>query len=160
MDDSLSPAARLHFPLKDDPEFQLLPQYQSWSDITTAIWEHIAGDDAGDLRLIWQHSIVNQYTKRVIEQATGVGYEKFDCPYPGIEIKPTITDDYVTEPQPGQMKFEALLGTPHGVGVAWLLISRREIFPLLTVKSIRIFTTLNLFQGKIVRDYQILYTLG
>ena len=158
VDIGYSPAALLNFPAKDHPNFQELPRYRSWSDITSAIWKHNAGLNAGGLRFIWQHHIANSITKRFIEQAAGVGPQEFDHPYPGIEIKPTAMDDYIIGPKPGQMKFEALLGSPNGVGVAWLLITRRETFPLpVTIKSVQIFTTLRL-NGK--RSYQMLFTIG
>ena len=157
MDKSSSPAALMKFPAKDNPDFQELPRYRRWSYITAAIWEDIAGRVGGSLRFIWQHHVVNEDTKRVIEQAAGVDPGKFDHPYPGIEIEPTAMDDNTIGPKPDQMKFEALLGSPNRAGVAWLLVSRRKKFPSLNIKSVRIFTILH---KNGATYYQMLFTLG
>ena len=108
------------------------PALQRWSDITWLEWSHLCTQQhqqPDDLEVIIHREIYTQKTQRVIEQVLKRQNAQLST-WPGLEISlltPAGT---------------ALLGTPHGIGVAWLLIDNRAVLEK-TVGSVVIFKTEN-----------------
>ncbi|KAL9614739.1 MAG: hypothetical protein Q9167_000808 [Letrouitia subvulpina] len=87
-----------------------IPEMHHYSDVVWAIWDHIAGVNAGSLRFIFRGPIVGPETRLVIERAAGVSAPGvLKLPWPG-----KIFDMSTYEGK-------APLGTDHGSSVAWLL---------------------------------------
>ncbi|KAL9598704.1 MAG: hypothetical protein Q9219_004317 [cf. Caloplaca sp. 3 TL-2023] len=116
---NISPASKINAnqdpPLDADALNERLPRMRTWADVVWAIWAHEAQDRAGSLRYIYRENIVNTITQRVMEETMGIGRD--------------LTDEELDVPAPGHWfalddaKGLALLGTPHGVGIAWLYIN-------------------------------------
>ncbi|KAF1984676.1 hypothetical protein K402DRAFT_455568 [Aulographum hederae CBS 113979] len=96
-----------------------LPELRAWSDVTFLEWEHqcqLAGTSVKDLRFVQRSSVVNIKSRRVAKTALAFlqrSYEKFD-------LSPEMSMDLDAA--------AAILGTPNGKGVAWLLLQHKQQF--------------------------------
>lgn len=137
------------------PAENRLPDIQRWSDITWAVWAELARQlrAHNDLKYIFKHDIRTTSTKGIMELA-GLPDdddddlsddddidESFDKEWPGIK--------YV----PGQDEFQALLGTPHGKGIVWMLVDHPDELDGKTIESITMFT------AGVDGNYNLLFTL-
>ena len=119
------------------------PALQRWSDLTWLEWEKLCAQQQqkpSDLDFIIHREIYTPKTKTVIDQILKRQNAQLS-EWPGLEVSmltPAGT---------------ALMGTPHGIGVAWLLIDRRSVLSK-TVASVIIFKT------KESEHYQLAYKLG
>ncbi|KAL8749434.1 MAG: hypothetical protein Q9184_006812 [Pyrenodesmia sp. 2 TL-2023] len=119
-------------PLEGDALEAAVPPLNSWADVVWAIWAHTAGDQAGDLRYIFQDNITTDITKKIIEVIEGVKEEdarSLDLPWPGR----TFTVD-----SPEGL---TLLGSPHGVGVSWLYHNGRAVMGARNQIKVTIFSS-------------------
>lgn len=105
-----------------------LPDLRLWSDIVWLVWAKQASEQKGLLKYIFKHDIETADTKRIVERAAGAGTDRFSSDWPGLK--------YLR----GAVEFQALLGTAHGKGVAYLITDHPEL-RLKTVESVNIFTT-------------------
>ena len=84
---------------------------------------------------------------RIMENAmagdTTPKINELEAPWPGKEFRP------------GSTGFVALLGTPHGRGIVYLLIQHPNQLPGKSLESIRVFTTK---EGR--NKYHLLFTLS
>lgn len=124
---------------------RFVPQIHKWSDVVSIQWAKLAqehGGSASSLKYVFKHHVVTDFTKRVMERVAGasIGEDDFDRPWPGITVAK------------GGPRFRALLGTPHGKGVVWLLISHPDLFPNKDILKITMFTDED-------GSYQLLFTL-
>ncbi|KAL8670986.1 MAG: hypothetical protein Q9168_004500 [Polycauliona sp. 1 TL-2023] len=118
-----------------------LPDLRRWSDITWLLWAHHATDARkGLLKYVFRHNVVTASTRDIMEQAAGVGRRRLDSDWPGIKL------------DRGGEKFQALLGTPHGKGVVFLIVDHADLATK-NIESVTLFTT---DEGE---DYHLLFTL-
>ncbi|KAL9611048.1 MAG: hypothetical protein Q9167_004295 [Letrouitia subvulpina] len=107
---------------------EAIPHMNKWSDVTWAVWSHYAGGSASTLRYIFRVNVVTEDTKAIINLANDLepGPE-LDLPWPGRTFDMSSDEG------------KALLGTPHGVGIAYLIISGLSVLgrrvPLVTTFS-------------------------
>ncbi|KAI4198587.1 MAG: hypothetical protein LQ350_005178 [Teloschistes chrysophthalmus] len=97
----------------------LIPPLGRWSDIAWFVWAQKAaasGQAAGGLRYIIRDNIINNDTKGVIDQVFKIPSYSFDLPWPGKTFDVASSDDG-----------KALLGTPHGSGIAWMMADNRGV---------------------------------
>ena len=117
------------------PWQERLPDVQKWSDVVGIIWADEAGDSAGALKYILRQSIVTPETKGIIRQAAITQEGEHD------------TRDWKLKEWPGfefevdSVEFNALLGTPHGSGVVFLLLEHPNEMPGKNIESVNIFAT-------------------
>ncbi|KAL8933167.1 MAG: hypothetical protein Q9216_006493 [Gyalolechia sp. 2 TL-2023] len=106
------------------------PPLSRWSDIAWLLWSQKAGNRAGGLRAIIQEVITTPFTRELIEYIEVAEPDNLDLPYPGILYD--MRSDYA----------KALLASPHGVGVAFLLKDHRNVLGP-RYPAVRIFTAPN-----------------
>lgn len=106
------------------------PVLNRWSDIAWLLWSQKAGNRAGGLRNIVQEVITTPLTRALIEYIEVAEPDNLDLPYPG-----TIYDMRTNDTK-------ALLASPHGIGVAFMLKDHRNILGP-RWPAVRIFTARN-----------------
>ncbi|KAK4542065.1 hypothetical protein LTR36_007096 [Oleoguttula mirabilis] len=103
----------------------------AWSDVQFLKWQHLctlAGTDVRSLKYIFRSNIVNDVTRNVIFAALAKsGIKTGPPPWPGKK--------YSMDSEEGK----ALLGTPNGNGVAWILFSHRAQLGWKTIESVQLF---------------------
>lgn len=107
------------------PGEELTPLKQ-WSDITFLTWQKYAGNEIKNLKYVFQSLIINKETEKVIHQVLSTRKEELVA-WPGVKIPMTHPDG------------QALLGTPNGRGVAWLLIQHKEQLGLKVPEAVTIY---------------------
>ena len=122
------------------PWQQRLPDIQKWSDVVGITWTDKAGDQAHKLKYIFRQAIVTPTTLGIINGV--VHRQKENIPsyqdgfrWPGFKVLPRDED------------FKALLGTPHGSGVAFLLLEHPVELPNKQIESVQIFLTVSDLRG-------------
>ncbi|PWY87094.1 hypothetical protein BO94DRAFT_546336 [Aspergillus sclerotioniger CBS 115572] len=98
---------------------------QQWSDVVYLNWENQAGSDVSELKAVIRFSISNLGAQAVMNTVTGgavIGGYKSPMKF-----------------ESGSANYNALLGTPNGSGVAWLLINHKAQLGIKTIKSISLF---------------------
>ena len=124
------------------PAENRLPDIQRWSDITWAVWAEITrqAQVPNDLKYIFKHDIRTTSTQGIMDLAGLPDDEHDDLPddddidnsfeeeWPGIKFVP------------GEDEFQALLGTPHGRGIVWMLVDHPNELGGKTIESITMFT--------------------
>jgi hypothetical protein len=122
----------------------LQPELQRWSDMAYLQWTDPSFDDLpGDLRLVLRCFIVNADTLAIIDcveanhREKNPNWSRADYPSIGCHID---EDDA-----------KALLGTPNGSGVAWLLAQHRQELGWKTVE----YVTVSWDQGAVQLAFQI-----
>lgn len=95
---------------------KLMPRLNRWSDVVWLLWARKAEDQAGNLRYILRDNITNKGTKAVMDQVFKVPENSLDLKWPGKTFD-------VREGDEGK----ALLGTPQGSGIAWVLADNKQI---------------------------------
>ncbi|GFF94221.1 hypothetical protein IFM53868_07470 [Aspergillus udagawae] len=119
-------------PEKTKPEYkkQGTPyvKLKQWSDVVFLNWQQecsAAGTSVSGLKAVIRFSIANTDAGNIIAQVTGGqtigGYKN-----------PMVF-------KPGESNYNALLGTPNGSGVAWLLINHKAQMGVKTIASISLF---------------------
>ncbi|KAG8533452.1 uncharacterized protein KY384_002235 [Bacidia gigantensis] len=130
--------------------FQRVPDLQKWSQVVAIVWSHLAGNDAHNLKYIFKMGIVTTATQQVMIEAAR---------RQPINMQSANTFEFTTE-WPGYKfgagsdGYAALMGTPHGVGIAYLLHEHPDQFGTKTVESITIFTNPDDYP-----TYHMLFTL-
>ncbi|KAF7869926.1 hypothetical protein EAF04_004710 [Stromatinia cepivora] len=127
--DSLSP---YHAELEKGIDHPLAPDLQAWSDITFLEWsEECASHKTPltNLNHVIQCHITNEETIEVIEEILGERGTKL-TPW-GCKILMGDESGHGT----------ALLGTPNGKGIGWILAQRRDSLQNPTLLGVEIFST-------------------
>ncbi|KAL8728780.1 MAG: hypothetical protein Q9166_005158 [cf. Caloplaca sp. 2 TL-2023] len=89
-----------------------------------------AGEQAGNLRYVFRDKVVNDMTRGIMEYITGVETDTLDLPWPGRTYDMRTNDG------------KALLGTPYGVGIAYLLKDHSDVLGR-KIPLARVFTVSN-----------------
>jgi hypothetical protein len=111
--DSWSPDYELKKLRKKKPGLpDVLPDVYRWSDITFIEWKTQAGERIKELHYVFQANIMNQESKMVIERAAG-GPNNLQWPGKVFEM--------------ASSEGRAILGSPNGRGVAFLLATHKEL---------------------------------
>lgn len=120
--DSWSPKFELEKERKRKPYLpDVLPDVYRWSDITFIEWKTQAGARIKELHYIFQSNIMNQESKMVIERAAG-GLNNLQWPGKIFEM--------------ASSEGRAILGSPNGRGVAFLLATHKEQLGQRTVERV------------------------
>ncbi|KAL8703780.1 MAG: hypothetical protein Q9201_003045 [Fulgogasparrea decipioides] len=122
-----------------------IPEMHRWSDVVWFMWTKQAGNQAGNLRYIFRDNVINNDTKSVIDQVFKIPSYSFDLKWPGETFDVATTDDG-----------KALLGTPHGAGIAWMLADNRDVLGESGLK-ITCFSSDGYFKGE--NGYYMLFEL-
>lgn len=77
-----------------------------------------------------------------MELAANVGEDEFESPWPGIRFVR------------GSRQYQAIMGTPHGTSVAWLLVDHPRELAGREIESVVMFTT------ESEERYHLLFTLS
>lgn len=102
---------------------------KQWSDIVFLLWQQHAGPDIKNLRYIFRWNIQNSDSKALLQQV--LAKQKLDEPraWPGTRLLMDSPDA------------QAILGSPNGLGVAYLLATHKEQLGFKVVYSVSIFAT-------------------
>ena len=117
------------------PWQQRLPAVQKWSDVVGITWKDKAGGATSQLKYIFRQAIVTPTTRGIMDEVAkrqSRGRKTSDSlktKWPGFKFKS------------GDEAFLALLGTPHGSGVVFLLTTHPDEFPGKTIESVQAFIT-------------------
>jgi hypothetical protein len=109
-------------------KIKTLPDITAWSDITFVEWQTQAqanGQDIRGLKYVIRYEIVNPATTSIIEEAAG---KLYSIQWPGVTI--LMSDE----------KGRAILGTPNGAGVAYLLATHKTQLGQKTVESVHVWS--------------------
>jgi hypothetical protein len=101
-----------------------------WSDVVFIEWQSQAinrGLDIRELNYVFRLEITNEDTIEVIQRILGGTYR----PWPGVDVQMTEAAGL------------AMLGTPNGRGVAWLLATHKEQFGKRTIESVTVWSDSN-----------------
>lgn len=96
-----------------------------WSDVVYLNWANQAGSDVSGLKAVIRFSISNTGAQAIMDTVTG------GATIPGYKNPMKF--------ESGTDNYNALLGTPNGSGVAWLLINHKSQLGIKTIKSISLF---------------------
>lgn len=97
--------------VRDQPDFPLIPLRQ-YSDVIFLEWQEMARDNVKNLKYVIRSSIINQETKAVLRYIFAKRRVQLG-PWPGLHIETSHEDAW------------AIMGTPNGRGVAWMLIQHK-----------------------------------
>lgn len=103
-----------------------VPKLNRWSDVVWFIWAREAGNEAGNLRVIVRDNVINDDTKGVIDDIFTTITHAFHKPWPGttFDIREPTSEDGSSQTEGDNAR--ALLGTPHGAGIAWMLADHKR----------------------------------
>ncbi|KAI4122663.1 MAG: hypothetical protein LQ341_007285 [Variospora aurantia] len=103
-----------------------VPKLNRWSDVVWFIWAREAGNEAGNLRVIVRDNVINDDTKGVIDDIFKTKTHAFHKPWPGttFDIREPTSEDGSSQTEGDNAR--ALLGTPHGAGIAWMLADHKR----------------------------------
>ncbi|KAL8840280.1 MAG: hypothetical protein Q9176_003972 [Flavoplaca citrina] len=107
---------------------RMIPRMNRWSDIVWFLWAKKTGQFADDLRYIVKDNIVNKPTRSVIDQVFGIPPNTLELKWPGRTFDVRNSD-----------QGKALLGSPLGSGIAWVVADNKKVLGNRSVK-ITIFT--------------------
>ncbi|KAL8707078.1 MAG: hypothetical protein Q9225_007835 [Loekoesia sp. 1 TL-2023] len=112
-----------------------IPPLNRWSDVAWLLWTLTPGNkdnpsQISKLRYVIRDNVGNEITREIIERIEGVEPDTLDLPWPG------HTYDMRTDGG------KALLGTPNGIGVAYLIKDHSDVLGR-RIPSVRIFSANN-----------------
>ena len=103
-----------------------------WSDVVFLDWQQRCGGSLGNLKHAFRHEIANRVTNGIIDQIVGEELASDKS-----KLYPLGTNGIKYEK--GDREFNALLGTPNGAGVGFLLAQHKTQIGVKTVESITVF---------------------
>jgi hypothetical protein len=116
----------------DDP----FPRLARLSDVLFLEFRRVMAENKqpmDELKAVWRDHIINQITKEVaIEVASDKDQLNGIPKWPGIDFAP------------GSDEFAALIASPNGVGIAYLLLQHREQMGQKTISSVKVFYDMGL----------------
>jgi hypothetical protein len=98
-----------------------------WSDVVFIEWQHQALGLVRELNWVLRYNVKTRATQRVMNRA----FARRNPEWPGVTFAACGENGL------------ALIGTVHGLGVAWLLATHKEQFGLRTIASVRVWTTVD-----------------
>ena len=105
-------------PLTGEALLAKIPPLNRWSDVVWTLWQHTAGKAlAPSLQYIFRDKVVSADSKHIMDIVMGNTSpepDQLEAPFPG------KTFDVDSD------EGAALLGTPHGTGIAYLLIDHAD----------------------------------
>jgi hypothetical protein len=106
---------------------------RQWSDVVFLLWQHVAGSNARSLQHHIQCPISNDDTRTIMRKAIGEddSFSDWDDLSPLQEGGRTF--------RPNSQEYYALLGSPNGFGIAWLLVQHKAQLGVKTVSEITVF---------------------
>lgn len=111
----------------------MLPRINRWSDIVWMIWSHLAGASAGQLEYVFRHDVQTDESLNImVEAARRAGQQGghiMNANWPGVPFAK------------GTDEFQAILGTPHGKGVVYLLVQHPNELATKNIQSVTVFST-------------------
>jgi hypothetical protein len=111
---------------KQKPPITVLPKLQSWSDIAWLQWAEIACENAKNLRYVFRSPVANTEAQWLINRAFQLSSKELTT-WPGVEF------DMETD------EGKALLSSPNGAGVAYLLFTHKRHLGRKTINKVTIF---------------------
>jgi hypothetical protein len=112
-------------PKYTNEEIELVPLRQ-YSDVVFLGWQKAAGDRIKGLKYVFRHQITNKESIAVIKEVLERRTEQAKV-WPGLQISMTERDAW------------AILGSPNGHGVAWLLLQHKDQLGLKSVRAVTIY---------------------
>ncbi|KAB8067803.1 hypothetical protein BDV29DRAFT_196156 [Aspergillus leporis] len=114
------------------PKSDFVPLRQ-WSDVLFLLWERVAKDKTSGLSHVIRSIVINAETLATMRQAIGEAedFSAWNKLSPMKEKGKTF--------RPGQDEYYALLYSPNGRGIGWLLTQHKAQLGLRTVSSITVF---------------------
>jgi hypothetical protein len=115
--------------LRDEP-VKILPDVRAWSDVIFLEWEtqaQASGQDIKGLKYVVRFEVANKDTVAIVIQGVG---PLNTIKWPGKTIP--MSDE----------RGQAILGTPNGVGVAYLLATHKAQMGQKTVESVQVWSRL------------------
>lgn len=144
-------------PAFESPEFpakgQAYPKLQQWSDVTFLEWQNQAASNVGGLKNILRSNIINLDTRNMMDTALQMMTPPQAIGFWGSQVTFEMTSD----------QGKALLGTPNGGGVAWILINHKAQLGIKTISSVTIWKTTEIAQlenGETGPGYEMLFTFA
>ena len=134
-----------------------LPLITRWSQVVSILWAERPRAQVGSLKYIFKHQVVTEETTSIMKKAALLGNPEYAGRNPD-----TFPDESFNVQWPGLVfmrgspAFQALLGTPHGKGIVWLLVDHPHEYPGKDIESVTIFSTPST-SG--LNDYNLLFTL-
>lgn len=126
-----------------------VPPLNRWADVVWTLWEDTAGKSlAPSLQYIFRDNVVNDDSKHIMDVVMGIPSSDpglLEAPFPG-KIFDVNTDDGA-----------ALLGTPHGVGIAWFLVDHAGT---LGKRGIKITVYTGLDQNSERKQYYLIFDIS
>ncbi|KAL8830747.1 MAG: hypothetical protein Q9170_005596 [Blastenia crenularia] len=104
-----------------------IPELNRWSDVVWLLWSDIAQNNTRNLQYILRDNVRTDTTIRIMEQIEKTGGQPLNLPWPG--------HGYDMRSDAGK----ALLASPHGIGIAYLLRDHRDVLGRRT-PYVRVFT--------------------
>lgn len=121
-----------------------MPEIYAWSDIIWLLWATRArnlGQSPGSLKYIFRHEIVTENTRFIMNLAEPLN----GAVWPGHTFRK------------GTDEFQALLGTAHGRGIAFLVATHPDEMPGKDIESVRCLVTKDAFGRD---EYHMLFVLS
>jgi len=108
------------------PLITVLPKLRSWSDIAWLQWSEIAGKNAKNLRYVFHSPVTNTEARWLINRAFQLSGQELKT-WPGVDF------DIATD------EGKALLSSPNGAGVAYLLFAHKRHLGRKTISKVTVF---------------------
>lgn len=123
----------------------MLPRINRWSEIVWIMWLHLAGDSVRQLKYIFKHDVITPETAGIMyiaaDRAGHPGDGQMKANWPGVRFPK------------GTEEFQALLGTPHGKGIVYLVVHHPNELGTKNIESITVLT------ARPSRGLHLLFTL-
>ena len=108
------------------PPITVLPKLQNWRDIAVLQWAHMAGEAAKNLRYVYRSPVANTQAQWLINRAFQHSKKELST-WPGVEFS--------METEEGR----AILSSPNGSGVAYLLLTHKRQLCRKTISKVTVF---------------------
>lgn len=126
------------------PEDRPLPLLQNWSDLAFLHWQSLQKlGKPNELKYVLRANIENETSTKVMSEILGYGvqYQELEhkpshgcsCETCRLPLWPGVTFDA------GSKEGQALIGTPNGGGVAWLLAQHKEQLGVKVIDKVTLF---------------------
>lgn len=130
-----------------------MPKLQKWSDVVAITWENLnAGDPVQmkGLKYVFRLNIINDGTNNILQEAlekTGVKHGQ-PPKWPGHKLTLPQTSNPLNSMKTA---FQAMMGTPNCLGVAWLLFQHADILGKKKIESITVWDCGEYSHGRLFR---------
>jgi hypothetical protein len=131
---------------RHDP-IPILPNIRAWSDVVFVEWQSqtaASGHDIRGLKYIVRYEIVNGDTASIVDQAATAP----ESEWPGETIPMSA------------IRGRAILGTPNGAGIAYLLATHKAQLGHMTVERVQLWTRHIIVSGEMYNYLYAVFTIG